>query len=72
MEGISNYVDVEYGYYDYEQEIPCIENTFYRFNHEVDFIKKMGIGIGVIYVSVRVKLFHRKKRRRKRKRSRID
>ena len=49
-----------------------IMNNFYRFNHEVDFVKKMGIGIGIIYVSARVKLFHRKKRRKKRKRSRIN
>ena len=72
MEGISNYVDVDYGYYDYEQEIPCIENKFYRFNHEVDFIKKMGIGIGIIYVSARVKLSHYKKKRKRRKRRRIN
>ena len=72
IEGISNYVDVDYGYYDYEQEIPCIENKFYRFNHEVDFIKKMGIGIGIIYVSARVKLSHYKKKRKRRKRSRIN
>lgn len=72
MEGISNRVDIDYGYYNYEQEIPHPEKKFYRFNHEVDFVKKMGIGIGIIYVSARVKLFHRKKRRRKRKRSRIN
>lgn len=72
MEGISNHVDIDYGYYDYEQEVPHTEKKFSRLNHEIDFTRKIGIGAGILYLSARVKLSHYKKKRKRRKRSRIS
>ena len=72
MEGISNHVDIDYGYYDYEQEVPHTEKKFSRLNHEIDFTRKIGIGAGILYLSARVKLSHYKKKRKRRKRSRIN
>lgn len=72
MEGISSDVDIDLCYYDYQEENPHREKTFYRLNHEIDVIKKIGIGIGIIYVSARIKLSCHKKRRKRRKRSRMN
>lgn len=72
MEGISSDVDIDLCYYDYQEENPHREKKFYRLNHEIDAIKKIGIGIGIIYVSARVKLSCHKKRRKRRKRSRMN
>ena len=65
MEGISSDVDIDLCYYDYQEENPHREKTFYRLNHEIDVIKKIGIGGGILYLSIKFRKKKRKRRMRK-------